>query len=399
MVYKQYTLNGTRGVPFGWRCPGCKKLNIGAHKVKASASYDDRGFRVNLDSRKEKAKEQMDAALEKVALKAIYNTENRRFDKLNFTDKCAQCGEVPPWSDLPVTLPKWLTTVRGLCLAAAIILAIITAMSKSPRQNEMYLSAGVFAALFVVILLAGWIKKRKALSDAMPDIEKLPPESLPHMALNGPELLLRLKQDGLLSVEEARELGVSTNDWTNTISANYRARAEQYKKDQRKKAIIIAVIVAIAVAIFGYTQYNGSQFSQWQAVMDSANLLAADPGAGSAYIVQEKRGSAAPKYSKNYLEPEIAASKPEDVGYVIIITDTDEKVGSYGVINKPAYRVHTTLRLFDRHTGEYVGSSIELVGGKPPSSIKSTSSVGRGSRPTGTEIKKAISQLMARVKK
>ena len=92
IAYTQYTLNGTRGVPFGWRCPGCRKLNIGAHKVKASASYDDRGFRVNLDSRKEKAKEQMDAALEKVPLKTMYNSENRRFDKLNLTDTCAQCG-------------------------------------------------------------------------------------------------------------------------------------------------------------------------------------------------------------------------------------------------------------------------------------------------------------------
>ena len=73
MIYKQYTLNGSRGVPFGWRCPNCKHLNIGVHRVKASSSYDDRGFRVNLDKRKEKAKEQMDKALEKSKRERAYN--------------------------------------------------------------------------------------------------------------------------------------------------------------------------------------------------------------------------------------------------------------------------------------------------------------------------------------
>ena len=403
MIYKQYTLNGSRGVPFGWRCPNCKHLNIGVHRVKASSSYDDRGFRVNLDKRKEKAKEQMDKALEKISLKTILLTENRRFDKVVYTDKCAQCGEVPPWSNLPLTLPKFVTTFRTLCLVAAIALLIIGSFAKTDNQPLMYKLAAGFAVLFGLLLLVGWLKKRKALSEAMPAINALQPENLPHMAMTGPELLSRLNEDGVLTPEEATASGLTPNrseaGSMYTISKRYESQAEEFKKNQRKKSIVIALVIAAAIGLIGYAQYNSSQTKQWQAGMVAADLFTANPNAGSAFIVQEKRSTGSAEYKKSYLDSSTLASTPEEVGYIIVITDTDEKVGSYGALNKPAYRVHTSVRLFDRHTGKYVGDTISLVGGNPPSSIKSTTAVGRGSRPSSAEITKAINQLMKLVQK
>lgn len=65
MVYKQYTMNGSRGVPYGWRCPKCGKLNLDAYRVTSSATYDDRGLFVSLDSRQQKARNLLDQSLSK----------------------------------------------------------------------------------------------------------------------------------------------------------------------------------------------------------------------------------------------------------------------------------------------------------------------------------------------
>ena len=354
MVYKNYTMSGSRKVPFAWRCPKCDILNIGAYQVKSSSSYDDRGFFVNLENRKQKAEGNLTQSLEKIAYDAVLDVENRRFDKVKLTAKCSGCGAVPPWADLPQMPPKALTTVRGIALAAAIVFLLIGFFSDGDKKQTLQICSVVAAAVFVLLLIAGWWMKRRMLADAMPAIEALPSGCRPRMAPTGPELLRRLKEDGVLTTEEAGKLGASETSYSKTLSEHYREDAGKRASSQRNKKILAAVLIAAALGIYGLVQYNGIQNSNWQALMESADLFTANANAGDRFIVHETPRSGKGSFSKNYLSADDRAVSPEEVGYIIVIQDQAIAVGTYkfgSATSGTAYRVDTSLRLFDCHTG------------------------------------------------
>lgn len=398
MVYKQYTLSGSKGVPFGWRCPECGKLSLDVYKVSAASTYDDRGFRVKLDERRAKADAALSGALDRNAKRAILDAENRRFDKMRFASKCADCGYEPAWSNIPKP-PKVIATLRDICLAAAIILALIGAMSSSGNGVNLYRLAGIAAAAMLALMLAGFLIRRAAYARVRPDIERLDPKSLPHMAMTGPLLVRRLTEDGLMTRSEAETFGAPLGEsvgWSgsDTLSRQYRREAEEDRKARRKKRIVAAALAVAVLALIGVGQMDRLKLSQWQDSMEAAQLFASNASAGSKYVVYEKRSTGGPQYKKKYLSSNQLASTPDEVGYIVVIEDSDEIVGTYGVFNKNAYRVHTWVRLYDCRTGRYIGNGIELLGGQPPKSIKSTQSSGRGSRPSAGEITGAIDQLI-----
>lgn len=399
MVYKQYTMNGSRGVPYGWRCPKCGKLNLDAYRVTSSATYDDRGLFVSLDSRQQKARNLLDQSLSKRALNTVLNAENRRFDKINFQCKCSQCDEAPAWSNLSLALPKPLTMIRNLSLAAAVILLVLGYFtSKGDLSRKLPLIAAA-AALFVILYAAGLLIRRSRYAAALPAIEALAPENLPHMATSGPELLRRLGEEGMLTSEEAAAIGVPPEQLSQParsgVAEVLHMRAEELRKQQRSKRILAAV-VAVAILLVGGSIFMKNQnLKKWQAAMEAADLFAADPQAGDKFVVYETRVNSSGAYKKDYLPDDRLASSPEEVGYILVVEDRKEAVGTYGNIGrKPAYHVFTKIGLFDRHTGVYVANSTELAGGDPPKTIKSTQGEGVGSRPSKSEISKAARKLM-----
>lgn len=402
MVYKQYTMRGSKGVPYGWRCPDCGKLNLGVKGVSSAATYDDRGIFVRLDNRQAKARDALNASLDKRAMNAMLDAEEGRYDKLNLSAKCAQCGKVPPWANLNMKLPRAMTLVRNICLIGGAVVAGFGLTGKDPMASPSFRVALAALALGILLLLAGWLILRKRYSDVKPDIAALPKESLPHMAQTGPQLLQRLVQDGLLGGAEAEAMGAQPGSGGNSFFADfYREKAAERRKSRRTKLVLAAVAVAALAAFFGVRAVNSDNLKKWQAEMEAAGPFATDPDAGSLFGVYEKRYNGEAKFVKDYINSSRLAQTPQDLGYIVSIEDERVVVGQYSIggnsFKRDAYKVYTTLRLFDRHTGAYVGTPVVLEGGDPPRSIKATSTNNTGSRPGHYEITSAITKLMAQV--
>ena len=141
---------------------------------------------------------------------------------------------------------------------------------------------------------------------------------------------------------------------------------------------VIALLVAIGLV------FAGKKFA-----------VAVDP---REVAVREKLHSGSARFVKKYLSSDLQAAGPEEVGYIIVIEDSTEVVGTYKLGSAragSAYRIHSTLRLFDCHTGSYVGDPITLDGGDPPKSIKSSKGAGYGSRPDPAQ---AVRELVSRVR-
>lgn len=405
MVYKQYTMSGKRGVLFGWRCPKCGKLNLGAHTVNAAASYDDRGILVSMDRRKAKAQAALEESLDKRAMDVLLDVETRRFDKARLRAKCDGCGESPAWANLPLDPPKPLKTLKSLSLTAAIILVVVGLFSNKDTAQQKYLYAAIAAGVFALLTAVCQLIKRRRYADALPAIEALAPENLPHMAKTGPELIQRLSEDDMLTGEEAAQMDApprsTFSQGSNTLAEHYRTAAIERKKQRRTRGIAIAVVAALALAGGGLLYSNSVHTKQWQAAMEAADLFTVAPEAGDKIVVlQDRLGKKT--YLKKHADSSRFARTPEEAGYIVCITDRDVEVGAYGSnmiygASKKAYKVFTDVRLYDRHTGRYIGDTLTLEGGAPPSSIKSTQAVGRGSRPSNLEINRAVSKLLAQI--
>ena len=385
-----YNSTGTRKLPLSWRCPTCGKLNVDTYQITATGS----------NRNKDRAEELMRSTLETKALDTVLDVENRRFDRVRFNNKCSQCGNVPSWSNLPAIPPKVLKILRNIALAAAVVLAISSLSSSSTRQVAglwSLVAAGLFAALALMCMLT----RNKMLEEQSIALNALPAENRPWLAPTGPELKRRLIQEHILTTEEMNALestGSSEADNSRNLSDEYRVKAESRKAKDRSRQIRNIVITAIVLAIFGGLQFNNIQTAGWEEKMEKANLFTANPGAGEKFVVYETLRTGKARFVKKYLTAGQQAAKPEDVGYVIVIEDSTQIVGTYSVGSAKtgnAYRIHSTLRLFDCHTGDYIGNPISLSGGDPPKSIKSSQGSGYGSRPN---VSNAVSELVQRVR-
>ena len=381
-----YNCTGSRDLPLAWRCTKCGKLNIGAYRVSATGSHRN----------KARAEEMMHRTLEKNALNTVLDAENRRFDRVRFKNKCPSCGESPSWSNLPDIPPKMLKILRNIALVAAVGLAALSISSGSGRQQETLLSL-IAAALFAVLALVCLLVKRRMLGEKAVAVDALPPANRPWLAQSGPELQQRLTEEHILTAGEMSALGItdpSVTDSGRRLSQNYRSGAETRKAKDRSGLIRNIAVTVIALAVFGVIQVNSIQTAGWEEKMEKAGLFEADPQAGDKFVVQEKLHSGKARFVKKYLAPEQQAAVPEEVGYIIEIKDSTEIVGTYKAglaMAGNAYRIDSTIRLYDRHTGTYIGDPISLTGGDPPRSIKSSKGSGYGSRP---DPSRAVSQLV-----
>ncbi len=422
MVYHKYTLRGTRDVPYGWRCPKCGNLCVSTYRVTSASSYDDRGFLVKLEERKAKAQDLLEQSMETTVMNTVLDVENKRFNKVRLNGKCPKCGEAPAWSNLPLDPPDLLVKARKLSLAAAIILFVIWLFAGRSKQPTLFTGSIVAAGLFAVLLAASLLTRHFRYKAALPAIEATPPESLPRMAATGPELLNRLAKEGVLKAQEADQAGVpaaevaggSTGATPSSANSVYRDMAAQRRKKQLTKRIVAALIVAAIAAIVIGVRVSKQNLERWQTAMAEADLFTVDPEAGEKFVVYEVRNNRSGVYQKAYLPGDQVAAAPEDAGYIVTVEDSEVSVGSYGgsislpgrnglpslgsslnrEIPKGAYQIHTLVRLYDRHTGLYVGETIELLGGDPPSSIKSYEMKGVGSRPGFSQLTNAVHKLI-----
>ena len=384
-----YNCTGHRDLPMAWRCPACRKMNFGNYRISATGSH----------KKKDRAEELMRSTLEANALNTVLDVENRRFDRVRFQNKCQSCGDTPAWSNLPEIPPKVLRILRNIALVAAVVLGGMSLMSDSNRQQTGLLSlvaAALFAGLAVFCLLSG----RRTLEEKEAAVDALSPENRPWIAPTGPELTQRLTEEHILTSDEMSSLGIigsSESNYTRSLSQVYRSQAADRKSKDRSKQIRNIIITVAALAVFGVIQVGSIRTAGWVEKMEKADLFEVNPQAGSKFAVQEKLRTGKAKFVKKYLQPGQQADEPDEVGYIIVVEDSTEVVGTYrsGVASMGnAYRIHSTLRLYDRHTGSYVGDPITLSGGDPPRSIKSSQGSGYGSRPN---LSKAVSELVDRV--
>lgn len=384
-----YNCTGSRNIPLAWRCSKCGTLVFDAYRITATGSHRN----------KDRAEELMRNLLEDNAQKTVLNVENRRFDKVRFKSKCSKCNDIPLWSNLPAIPPKALSILRNLALAAAVILTVLSISSSTTRQ-ETALWSLVAAALFAALALVCLLTKRKMLEEKAAAVDALPPENRPWLAPTGPQLTRRLTEEHILTADEMTALGIigsSDMDYGRSLSQEYRVRAESLKTKDRSRQIRNIVITVIALTVLSVFQFNNIQTAGWEEKMEKAGLFTANPQAGDKFVVQEKQRGGKARFVKKYLESGQQAAKPEEVGYIIVIEDSTEVVGTYrsGTVGAGfAYRIHSKVSLFDCHTGSYIGDPISLSGGDPPRSIKSSQGAGYGSRPNPAE---AVSQLVQRV--
>ncbi len=284
-----YLIHRTKDLPFCWRCPNCNKLNFGVHTVTSSAPGYHTVFKANEDSRRALVEEQADDILDQRALDAILCTENRRFDLLNFRYRCTQCREIPPWSRLPQVLPEWFITIRFLCLAVSLLL-IGFILYTDKYRTMVYPFLGVSGGLYILLFAAGSYKVHRTGAKVASAVSRLPAGSVPVMAKDRRELLLRLLGDGLITAAEARENGLSARDQADAsklISASYAREAKQLKTRLFIRDAVIAVIVAAALGIFVYSQCSRVRNAQAPADTETAVPTAADAGAVSAFMIRD----------------------------------------------------------------------------------------------------------------
>lgn len=384
-----YNCTGSRNIPLAWRCPKCGTLVFDTYRITATGSHRN----------KDRAEEVMRSILEANTQKTVLDVENRRLDRVRFNSKCSKCNDVPSWSNLPPIPPKALVVLRNLALAAAVILGVLSISSSTTRQQTGIWSLAA-AALFAVLALMCFLSRRRTLEEKSLEMDALPPENRPWIAPTGPELKQRLTEEHILTAAEMSALestGSSGTDYGRNLSQEYRVKAESQKSKDRSRQTRNIVITVIALAVFGMIQFSNIQTAGWEEKMENAGLFTANPQAGDKFVVQEKLRTGKARFVKKYLTSGQQAAKPEEVGYIIVIEDSTEIVGTYrtGTVTMGnAYRIHSTLRLFDCHTGSYIGDPISLSGGDPPRSIKSSQGSGYGSRPNPAQ---AVNQLVQRV--
>ena len=187
------------------------------------------------------------------------------------------------------------------------------------------------------------------------------------------------------------------------ISTNNKA---DKKKTNRKHITYLVVFLGIFAGILGY--YAFKEFSQgsiklWQAEMEEASLFSVSPEAGQKMVVYEQKrepDSLEFSYEKHYLPSEKVAGNPSDVGYIVVVNYEYNVVGTYAnslttTRYEPAYRVDTVIQVYDRHSGRYLDTTEVLEGGNPPSSIKMSKSYGTGTIANESQIRNAVSIIIA----
>ena len=323
-MHTTYKCTGSRNMPLTWRCSNCRNLIFATYRITATASSRN----------KNNAEELMHSLLEDNALNAVLDVENRRFDRVRFKSKCPNCGNIPSWSNLPGIPPKVLIILRNLALAAAVVLAL-SSISSKPSRQEAGLYSLVAAALFTVLALVCLLIRHKMLKEKASALDALPFENRPWLAPTVPELKQRLTEKHIFTTEEINALGNTGSSVINSgqnLSHVYRIKAERLKAEDRSRQIRSIVITAIALTIFFCFQFNNVQSAGWEEKMEKANLFAVNPQAGNKFVVQEKLHNSEAKFVKKYLMPEWQATKPEEVGFIIIIEDSTEIVATYNFI-------------------------------------------------------------------
>ena len=211
--------------------------------------------------------------------------------------------------------------------------------------------------------------------------------SVPNMYLSDTDLNTRQEKISKLEEEEK-----SLRDKIKAVS-------------KKNNIIYLITIAVIAGAAFGYHQMKksaGEDLAKWQEVMNSEDLFEVSETAGDKYVVYEQERKPITteySYQKHYLPKKEVASEPSEAGYICVVEYTFLQVGEYKTtglgLGTPAYRVYTTVKLYDRHTGSYFDDSEQLEGGEPPSS-KSVGGKNYGSISSDSEIRAAIEALISR---
>lgn len=388
-----YTCTGSKEIPLAWKCQKCGKLILGTHRITVTGE----------GNWKSQARKNMERNLDQAAANAVSDLQNCRFDEVKFTNRCKSCGDTPPWSNLPNMPPEALRILRNLALTAAAGGCIYTLAFNEDKHRIAVWSVWALV-LFAVLALACVLIRNRMLADAEQKVHALPEENRPRIATTSAELFSLLVKDGMLTKEAAQRV-CGTNcsglqDGEN-LSKRYEAGAIKRKSTLHTIQIVKTIITVSMLLVFGGIQISTINSCAYSEKMDAADLFTANPEAGERFVIYEshvaKNGRPEEgEFRISYLSSDRSANDPEEVGYIIEIRDTAVVVGNYAGIGK-AYRIHTTLRLFDRHTGQYVGDPIKLVGGEPPHIIKASKVNGMGSRPDSYHLTDAVQRLMGRV--